>query len=214
MQFSRFLAPFLIPTPAVYADQQLSAVLVSVMDMPVVPAARFKGHIKGRDLLNRERCKVTLPGEILCESIIRLSDRKQEIGRNACRKIGSLIISKHFLNHRESAPRLGPATVEGKLCYNLDGFRLCHAMFLPQCQMAFQLRVQPCGKQCRNRNHAAVSWGELLFPRPNFSKEYIIIQFCKFRGKITQAISSRCLFLHRKTNPPFSILQSSPQCLQ
>ena len=40
-------------------------------------------------------------------------------------------------------------------------------------------------KQRSNRNHAAVSRRKFLFPRPDFSKEYIIIQFCEFRSKIT-----------------------------
>ncbi len=44
------LAPLLIVPAPGHADQNLSAALVGVMDMPVVPAARFKGHIENADL--------------------------------------------------------------------------------------------------------------------------------------------------------------------
>ena len=63
-QLSRLLAPFLIPAPATDADQHLSAAVLGVMDVPVVPAPRFKGHVEYRHLLFGQRCKVALPNEI------------------------------------------------------------------------------------------------------------------------------------------------------
>jgi hypothetical protein len=71
-----------------------------------------------------------------------------------------------------------------------------------------------CGKSPAENNAAIVIMlrslgGEFLFPRPDFSKEYIIIQFCKFRGKIPQAISAGCLFLHILQIPPYSFQDKS-----
>ena len=46
VKFPCFLAPLLIPTPAIGAEQDLSAAAFGVVDMPVIPASRLKGQAR------------------------------------------------------------------------------------------------------------------------------------------------------------------------
>lgn len=71
-----FAAPLLIPPAPADADQHLPASAFRVMDMPVVPAARLKGHIECGNLFLCQNRKIALSGKILCESFILLSNRK------------------------------------------------------------------------------------------------------------------------------------------
>ena len=50
MQLLRRFAPFLIVAPACHADKDLPATLCSMVDVPVVPAARFKGDVVNANL--------------------------------------------------------------------------------------------------------------------------------------------------------------------
>lgn len=70
MQFLGFLAPRLVPAPAAEADQHLSAAVGSMVDVPVVPAARFKCDVEHRHLLGGQRRQVALAGEILGKGIV------------------------------------------------------------------------------------------------------------------------------------------------
>ena len=45
LELPGFLAPFLLPAPALGAEQDLAAVLLCLVDVPVVAAARLKGHV-------------------------------------------------------------------------------------------------------------------------------------------------------------------------
>lgn len=80
----------------------------------------------------------------------------------------SALVPVDFFNQRESAPRLRPAAVESKLSNNLHCFFLGDPMLFAQFQVGFQLRVQACGKQRRNSNHAPVSSRQFVFSCPNF----------------------------------------------
>ncbi len=68
------LAPFLIIASACHTDQDLSAAPIRVMDMPVVPASRLKGHVENAHLPGRYRGKIALPNKVFCEGIIRRSN--------------------------------------------------------------------------------------------------------------------------------------------
>ena len=50
MQLLRRFVPFLIVAPACHADKDLSAALYSMVDVPVVPAARLKGDVVNANL--------------------------------------------------------------------------------------------------------------------------------------------------------------------
>ena len=47
------------------------------------------------------------------------------------------------------------------LCRTVPMLHICRNMVLAKDQMAFQLRVQPCGKECRDRDHTAVTERQL-----------------------------------------------------
>ena len=70
---SRF-APFLIVPYSSNADQNLSAALCCMVDMPVVTAARFKSYIKDADLRSRERRKIAPADKILGIRVIGFPD--------------------------------------------------------------------------------------------------------------------------------------------
>ena len=50
MQLLRRFAPFLIVAPACHADKDLPTALCGMVDVPVVPAARFKGDVVNANL--------------------------------------------------------------------------------------------------------------------------------------------------------------------
>ena len=66
VQLLRLFAPSLIVTAPGHADKDLSAALVSFVDVPVVAAAGFKGYIEYFDMLRGNRRKIALPAEIYC----------------------------------------------------------------------------------------------------------------------------------------------------
>ena len=63
-------APFLIVTMPGHADENLSAAVFRMMNVPVVTAAGFKGYIVNTDLLRRKRCEIALPDKIFRKVII------------------------------------------------------------------------------------------------------------------------------------------------
>ena len=68
MELPGRLAPFLVPASAGHAEQNLSAALAGVVDVPVVPAARLKGDVVHAHLAGGEGLEVALPHEILGEA--------------------------------------------------------------------------------------------------------------------------------------------------
>lgn len=80
----RFLAPFLIVSASCNADEDLTAALVSVVNVPVVAALRLKGHIENAYLLGRNRSKIALTNEKLRKSIVRSAYREHHF-RLMCR---------------------------------------------------------------------------------------------------------------------------------
>ena len=79
MQLLRFLSPFLIKPAPAYTYQNLTASGRGMMDMSVITASRFKGHIENPNLLCGQRRKKALPGKIPLKSVIGLPNRKQHI---------------------------------------------------------------------------------------------------------------------------------------
>lgn len=73
---NRFFSFFLIiPTPGC-TDQYLPSAALCMVDMPVVSASRFEGHIKYTYLRSRNRSEKALSRKILCISIVRCPYRK------------------------------------------------------------------------------------------------------------------------------------------
>jgi len=72
-------APFLIVTSSGHTDEDLSAAAFGVMNVPVVAATGFKGHIVNTDLLRRKRCEIALPDKIFRKGVIGCTDGKYHL---------------------------------------------------------------------------------------------------------------------------------------
>lgn len=78
---------------------------------------------------------------------------------------------------------------------NLGNFLPGNAVFPGSGQVVLERTVhQPLRHQGHNGDQGPVPQGKLLFPAPNLSEQYIIIQLCKLGRKLPQGISARCLF--------------------
>lgn len=73
------LACLLIPALAVYTDQQLTAALGGVVDMPVVPAAGFKSDVGNENGLCgiRQRIEIAFADEILGVACVLLTKTEE-----------------------------------------------------------------------------------------------------------------------------------------
>ena len=67
-------APFLIVTSTSHTDEDPSAAAFGVMNVPVITAAGFKGHIANTGLLHRKRCEIALSDKIFCKGVIGCAD--------------------------------------------------------------------------------------------------------------------------------------------
>ena len=75
-EHSRLFAVFLIPARAVGTKKNLTASAFSVVNMPIVAAARLKGDVCNGYLLGRKHLQIAVADEILFKSRVRLSFRK------------------------------------------------------------------------------------------------------------------------------------------
>ena len=104
VQLLRLLTPFLIVAAPGHADKDLSAAFVRLVDVPVVTAAGFKGHIEDFDLLRGDRRKIALPAEILCETVIGRSDGKCHTVLMTLLFVGAFLVCPDVLCHAECCP--------------------------------------------------------------------------------------------------------------
>ena len=108
----------------------------------------------------------------------------------------------NVLCHAQRRPRLGPAGIEGKLGERFAHFRGGHAVCLGAFDVMQKRCVQyPAGHQRGHGDQAAVAGRELVFPRPDLSKQDIIVQLRKFGSKFAHGIPARRYFVHK--NPSF-----------
>lgn len=70
MQLPDGLSSLLIVAPPGGAEQNLTAAGLHVVDVPVVPASRFKGDMEDSDLICGERRQIALPSEVLGEPVV------------------------------------------------------------------------------------------------------------------------------------------------
>ena len=168
-----------------------------MMDMPVVAAARFKGHVVDAYLRGGQRRKVALPGEILRVAVVGRADGEHH--RSRMRLHGVLhrggILRPDLLGHIEGCPGLGPARIEGRMGQNFRDFLLGDAVLPGGGQVIAEGRIhQPLGHQRRYRDQRAVAQRELVRAVPDLPEEHVVIQLGKFRGEGAQGVASRGLF--------------------
>ena len=96
------LACLLIPALAVYTDQQLTAALGGVVDMPVVPAAGFKSDVGNENGLCgiRQRIEIAFADEILGVACVLLTKTEE-----AAMLLRLADISVDFLNSGRASRR-------------------------------------------------------------------------------------------------------------
>ena len=90
-------APFLIVTSTSHTDEDLSAAAFGVMNVPVVTAAGFKGHIVNADLLRRKRCEIALPDKIFRKGVIGCADGKDHFILMLGFCVGSIVLRPYLL---------------------------------------------------------------------------------------------------------------------
>ena len=193
MEFLGFFAPFLIPTSSIGTEQQLSAALFCLVNVPVVAAARFKGHIGNEYgfIGIGEGIEVGLTCKVFGVGIIWFTQTEETA---IC--AGIILIDLH--RHAEGCPGIGPAGIECDMGKHLSHLIFCHTILSGSCQMVLERAVNhTLADQNGNGDHGAQLQGELIFPGPDFSEQHIIIQLCEFRRECSQGIAAGCLFYHR-----------------
>lgn len=79
------LAPFLVPPTAIGAQQNLPAAAASMVDMPVIAAARLKCHV-GNELGNLrvgQGVQERLPRKVLGKAVVGVPSPKSGVGASA-----------------------------------------------------------------------------------------------------------------------------------
>ena len=176
---SRF-APFLIVPYSSNADQNLSAALCCMVDMPVVTAARFKSYIKDADLRSRERRKIAPADKILGIRVIGFPDGEDHgfLVRGFC--IDSAFLAPYVFCHAEGWPCIRPTRIKSGVRKNFRNLCLCDAIVLGCFQMVFQRVVRDAlGHERNHSDEGAISKRELVLPAPDLSEKNIVIELGK-----------------------------------
>ena len=197
VQLLRLFAPFLIVTAPGHADKDLSAAFVRLVDVPVVAAAGFKGHIEDFDLRRGDWRKIALPAEILCKAVIGCADGEDHTALVQLLFVGAFLVCPDVLCHAECRPSLGPTRIKRSVRQDLRNFTAGNSIFLCHCQMMSERGIrQPLRHQCCHGDEGTVACRKLAFPAPNLTEKNIIIELCELRRKFTKHISACCDFLH------------------
>ena len=200
VQLLRLFAPFLIVTAPGHADKDLSAAFVRLVDVPVVTAAGFKGHIEDFDLLRGDRRKIALPAEILCETVIGRAEGEDHTVLVQLLFISVFRICPDVFCHAECCPCFRPTRIKCGVCQDLRNFAAGDPIFLCHCQMMTEGSIrQPLRHQRCHGDEGTVARGKLAFPAPNLTEKNIIIELCELRRKFTKHISACCNFSHKAT---------------
>ena len=135
-------APFLIVTSTGHTNEDLSAAVFGVMNVPVIAASGFKGHIVNADLLRRKRCEIALANKIFRKVIIGCADGKDHFILMLGFCVGSIVLRPYLLCHTEGRPRLRPARIKCRMGQDLRNFRFGHTVVLCSCQVVLKGRIR------------------------------------------------------------------------
>ena len=101
-------------------ENQLSAALIGMVNMPVVAAARLKRHIVHPHLTGGEGLQIALSYKILGKSVVGSPDGEHHLFLvPGLVVIARIIVCPDLLGHVESRPGLGPSGVKGRVGQNL-----------------------------------------------------------------------------------------------
>ena len=123
MEFSGLLAPLLIPTPAVGTQQNLSAALGRLVDVPIVPASGLKGDVgqEYRLLGVGEWFQIGVSDKILRERLVGRAQAEQPA-------VSAITVLIDLHCHTERRPGVGPSGVESQMGQNFRHLRLGDAV--------------------------------------------------------------------------------------
>ena len=127
------LALLLIPAFAIYADEDLAAAFLGVMDVPMVAATGLEGNIAdGQGIAGLgEHLEIGISGEIFRISAIEIPLAKESA-------VLGVALGVHFFRHGEGCPGVRPAGVEGDVGQDFRHLRAGDAILLGLIQMVFQ----------------------------------------------------------------------------
>ena len=193
-QFHGGLAPFLVIAPSGHAQQDLSAALAGVVDVPVVAAARLKGHIEDPYLLRGHRGQIALPHKILGEGVVGGADGEDHlsgVGGLGIRRSG--LLRPDLLCQVEHRPALGPSGVEGGV--GDDGGHLLpgDAGLFGVFQVVFQGGVRDAGGHQGRHRHDASGLVVHAGVVPILTEENVVIVVGKGGGEGSQSRPARSL---------------------
>ena len=134
MKLASLFSPFLIPTPAFGAEQELTAVFVGLMNVPVIAAAGFKSHVSCGYAANlTQRFQIAVSDEVLCESFVWFA-KSEDSAVSFCR----ILLLPDLFDQAESGPCLWPAGVECGVGEDFRNFLSADAVFLCRHQMILE----------------------------------------------------------------------------
>ena len=181
----RRFALFLIPAAPGHTDKHLSAAFRGFMDVPVVAAARLESHVGNIHLLTRNRCEVTVAGEILGIRRVGFTDGENHFALECsfCILSGRLF-RPYLFRQTECRPCLRPTRVKTDMRDNFGDFGAGDTVVLRRLQMICQRVVcDTLTDERGNRHQAAVAKTELVGAAPYLAEKDVVVEFCEFRGE-------------------------------
>lgn len=129
IHFYGILAPFLVIAAPADTEQQLSPAFCCLMDVPVIPAAGFKGDIRQSAT---QRGQPALSVKILCIGIVGLSDGK--LDRFLVVGFG-IVFGPDVFREPECSPGFGPSGIKGCMRNEFCDFSSCDTVVFRVLQM-------------------------------------------------------------------------------
>lgn len=182
----RRFALFLIPAAPGHTDKHLSAAFRGFMDVPVVAAARLESHVGNIHLLTRNRCEVTVAGEILGIRRVGFADGENHFALECsfCILSGRLFLP-YLFRQTECRPCFRPTGIEADMCDDFGDFGVGDTVVLRRLQMICQRIVGDAltDERC-DCNQAAVAKTELVGAAPYLAEKDVVVEFRKLGSEL------------------------------
>ena len=195
VQFHGGLALLLVVAAAGHADEDLAAAGLCVMDVPVVAAARLKGHVVDAHLLGGDGGQITLADKILRIGHVGFADGEHHGRLVLCP--GAAVLRLHgpdLLCHVEHGPALGPADVKRNVGDDGGDLLLGHAVVLGVLQVILQRGIGHAGRHQRNHGEDAAGLQVDGVIVPVLAKENVVVVVSKCRCECAQRIAASGLY--------------------
>ena len=166
------------------------------MNVPIISATGFERDIGDINLFMRYGCKVAITGEILCIGCVRFSYREYHftLESGLCIYPGC-IFCPYLLGKPKSGPCFRPSCIKTYMCDDFGYLRATDTVILGRLEMERQWVIRyTLANEWSDRNQTTVTQTEFVSAAPDFAEKDIVVEFRKFRGKITKLIAPGCLF--------------------